>query len=822
MKNRIILFVLFAAGLFLISIQSYAQQGIPNGGIYSSPWSQPQSPYASVPPYAPIPPMSPRGYSRLGGGLAQQRMYPPQTPVYRGATRSPDMDQAYAESVRKRCEVSTSVPFPSVQVIQPQGNDQAISRRRPMADSSSEAGSSQAVIPIGILDQEAGRSRGIEKSQGSTANLIGFGSQNQAKINGGKNPNEVGDGSSTNVPTSYRAVSMIEASYIEALGSGSKSPWKLRQYGYSLFASPISTFAPVDDVPVSSDYVLGPGDDLVLNIWGAMEGTLVLSVDRNGEVKLPSAGPVKVWGLRFSQANQIIREHLSRYYRGFKASVTMGRLRTTLVYVVGEVCQPGAFTLSSLSNVTNALFAAGGPVKLGSLRNIILKRNQQTVGTLDLYDFLLHGNKTNDLGLRSGDTIFVPPIGPTTAIIGEVKRPAIYELKEGTTVRELIEMAGGVTPRSYLKRVQVIRTKPNSAREIIDLDLTNPHGNGHSPSDTILLDGDSIKIYRNNSRIYNMVILEGAVKQSGKYELKPGMRLADLLPKERLLPEAFSDSVEVARFTEDLSTNIIEVDLKKAWNGDKTHNIFLKRMDLISVRSDFKPPSSVRLEGELVRPGIYRIKPGERLSSVLKRAGGFTEKAFLRGSVFTRKSVEMAEKRRLDDFVTFQEQLLLADTSQKGDLAFRREQLRLLASKIRLGRVIVHLDQPEQLAGSPNDVVLMDGDRLEITQKPATVLVMGSVRNPTAVLHWDDGDLEYYLYRAGGLTPDADENQIYVIRADGSAVAGFMKLRDIEAGDGIIVPPNTEKPVDKLPLISAIAGITGQLVLGLAGLLAIF
>ena len=152
----------------------------------------------------------------------------------------------------------------------------------------------------------------------------------------------------------------------------------------------------------------------------------------------------------------------------------------------------------------------------------------------------------------------------------------------------------------------------------------------------------------------------------------------------------------------------------------------------------------------------------------------------------------------------------------------RREQLKLLASKIRLGRIVIHLDQPEYLTGSPNDVVLMDGDKLEVSKKPATVLVMGSVRNPTAVLHWDDGDVQYYLNRAGGMTPDADENQIYVIRADGSAVASFMKLRDVEAGDGIIVPPSTKKHVDKLPLIRAIASITGQLVLGLAGLLAIF
>jgi len=554
-----------------------------------------------------------------------------------------------------------------------------------------------------------------------------------------------------------------------------------------------------------------------------MEGGVVLTVNRNGEITLPSAGPVRVWGLAFSQVDQLIHQQLSRYYRGFKASVTMGRLRTITVYVVGEVCQPGAFTLSSLSTMTNALFAAGGPLKMGSLRNIELKRNQDTVGKIDLYDFLLRGDKTRDFRLQSGDTIFVPPIELTVGITGEVRRPAIYELQEGgMPVSELIEMAGGMTPRSNLKRVQVIRAKPNAEREIIDLDLTGVQGNGDSSDDFLLRGGDFVKIYPTDPRIYNTVRLEGAVKYPGEYELKPGMRLGDLLTKENLLPEAYSDRVEIARLKKDFRTEIISLELKKAWEGDETQNISLNRMDLVSVRSGFKLPGTVRLEGEVVRPGIYRLKPGERLSSVLMRAGGFTEKAFLRGAIFTRRTVEKAEKERLDDFVTFQEQLLLADTTQQDLLAQRREQLKLLASKITLGRVVVHLDQPDKLVGSPNDIVLMDKDVLTVSQQPATVLVMGSVRNPTAVLHQEDEDVQYYLNRAGGMTPDADKKQIYVIRADGSAVAGFMKLRDVEAGDGIVVPPSTKRPIEKMSLIRSLATITGQMALTLAGLLSIF
>jgi len=783
--------LVFLAGSYL----TYAQQGLPGGRLAPAPWGQRSS---------------------------QPSKLHSSPPAYRQAREAPRGMPSLAESKRRRCELAASVARPSappVVIPRPEGFGtipiQGFSPSSPDGDITR-----QGAIPypagIGIIGFEEERLQGvIAKPQGRSTGS----SRSASKVGGASRQYPVapiGD------PFFYEPISSVEAAFYEVsvfTGSGSR---QLRQFGYSLFESPTSTFSAVENVPVGPDYILGPGDDLLLKIWGSMEGQVVLTVDRNGEIKLPSAGPVRVWGLGFSQVDQLIRDELSRYYRGFKASVTMGRLRAITVYVVGEVCQPGAFTLSSLSSVTNALFAAGGPLKLGSLRNIELKRKRNTVGKLDLYDLLLRGDKHNDFRLRSGDTIFVPSIGAAVGITGEVRRPAIYEVKEGTDIRKLIEMAGGVTPRSNLKRVQVIRAKHNAEREIIDLDLTGVQGNGNSSDDLLLRGGDFVKIYPTDPRIYNTIRLEGAVKYPGEYELKQGMRLSNLLTKGSLLPEAYADSVEISRLNDDLTTEIISANLKKAWEGDGTQNIVLNRMDLVSVKSNFKIPAIVKLVGEIVRPGVYRIKPGERLSSVLIRAGGFTDKAFLRGAVFTRTSVEIAEKRRLVEFVTFQEQLLLADTTQKNDLTLRREQLKLLASKIKLGRIVVHLDQPEHLAGSPNDVILMDGDRLEVSQKPATVLVMGSVRTPTAVLHWEDGDVQYYLNRAGGLTPDADENQIYVIRADGSAVAGFMKLRDIEAGDGIIVPPSTKKHVDKLPLIRAVATITGQLVLGLAGLLAIF
>jgi len=650
-----------------------------------------------------------------------------------------------------------------------------------------------------------------------------------------QNPSPVG--ANTPQPIFFEPFSTIETAFQAPIFAGEK-PNELRQYGYSLFASPVSTFAPVEDVPVGPDYVLGPGDDLAINIWGAMEGAIVRTVDRNGQIILPSAGPVRIWGLTFSQADQIIREQLSRYYRGFQTSVTMGRLRTMRVYVVGEVCQPGSFTLSSLSTVTNALFAAGGPLKLGSLRKIELKRDHHTVGSLDLYDFLLRGDKTRDFRLQPGDTIFIPPIGPVAAITGEVKRPAVYELQGQLRITDLIEMAAGLTPQSYLKRVQVIRSKPNAEREVIDLDLTEIGTNGDSPRNIELKNGDLVKIYPTDPRIYNTVSLSGAVKHPGEYEVKEDMRLAQILRPETILPEAYVDRVEIARLKQDLTTEVIQINLKQAWSGDESQNIKLRPLDRVTVRTEYRSPWKVRLAGEVRRPGFYTIQQGDRLSSVLKRAGGFTDKAYFKGAVFTRATVQELERKQLEDFIKDHEQRLLAEASQltatvtglskdeatvqQAVLVQRREQLRLVASKVTLGRVVIQLDEVEKFEGSPSDIILEDGDTLTIPQKPQTVLVMGGVRNPTGILHKEDMDIQYYLNRAGGLTREADEKGIYVLKADGSALTGFLRLRDIQPGDVVVVPPSTEAKVQWLPLLRDLATIAGQVALGLAGLAAIF
>lgn len=619
-----------------------------------------------------------------------------------------------------------------------------------------------------------------------------------------------------------------DISYIHSPAEGSVPLMALRQFGYTLFNRSISTFAPVDNVPVGSDYVLGPGDELQITVWGALENTYVQTVDHYGRIYLPTIGPVRVWGLNFSQAEKLILAHLSRYYKDFQSSVTMGHLRTIRVYIVGEVTQPGAYNISALSTITNALFAAGGPNKTGSLRKIQLKRNQRMVEYFDFYDFLLHGDKSRDLRLEAGDVIFVPPIGSIAGIMGKIKRPAIYELKEPIYVSDFITMAGGLTPQSYLKRVQIIRTRPNAEREVIDLDLTHLENDGSTSKGIELQNGDLVMIYPTDPRIYNTFSLNGSVKYPGEYEVKQGLTLGQILTPETLLPEAYLDNVEIIRFKEDLTTEVIRVNLKKLWEGKQNQDIVIRPLDLVTVRSEFKAPETITLAGEFKRPGTYTIQPGERLSSVIRRAGNFTDIAHFKGAVFTRKAVQAREKEMLDQFVTQYEESLMAEgqallsysAEDKGirelEIAQRRQQLKLITSRVILGRIVIRLDDIEKFEGSQDDLVLQNGDSLTIPREPAEVMVLGSVRNPTSFIYKKGKNIQYYLNRGGGFSKTADKKEIYLLKADGSALIGFLKLRDIDPGDAIIVPPKIE--IRDWTWIKDVATIAGQTALTFAAL----
>lgn len=732
--------------------------------------------------------------------------------------------------------------------------------------------------------------------------------------------------------TAPPAKSPIEQAFLEVEVSPSVSR-ALQQFGYALFGEPASTFAPVDNVPVGPDYIIGPGDVIQVYMWGMVDSAFSLPVDRNGTIFLPKVGTLPVWGMSFNQMEELIRQQLSKYFSGFRINLTMSQLRSIKVFVVGEVARPGVYTVSSLSTVLNALFAAGGPTKLGSLRTIKLLRNNHTVGTLDLYDFLLRGDRAHDFRLESGDTVFVPPIGPVVGIAGNVKRPAIYELKEPVALSKAIEMAGGFTVLGYLQRIQVERIKDRERRVVVDLEFKDPSTFQEGAGRFLLQDGDLVQVFQVDPSRYRYVSIAGNVRRPGDYELKPGMTLKGLIAKaEGILEGTYLERGEVSRFRDDRTREIIPVDLRKLLDGDG--DLPLQQWDVVTIyhQKDVIPPKFVQLSGAVQKPGRYELTPnmrlsdllfrgggvkptaslenaelyrvfvdgqpqvakvdlskvlkgspgddlllqeedhlfikerkelaerlfvtvsgevrypgtyavarGERLSSVLKRAGGFTKDAYLKGAIFTRERVKQQQKEELDRFIKAQEEAILQESARtaagslqlttgvKEEAALlqqsiqqRKELLELLKSKVVLGRVVIKLDELERFEGSPSDITLENGDTLIIPNQPNSVLVIGSVRNPTAVLYEEGKDIEYYLNRAGGLTNDADKGELHIVKADGSAVSGFLKLRKVEPGDIIVAPPSMEAKVRTVPMVKDIATILGQFALTVGVLIAAF
>jgi polysaccharide export outer membrane protein len=421
----------------------------------------------------------------------------------------------------------------------------------------------------------------------------------------------------------------------------------LTQFGYGVFRGPVSTFAPIENVPVGPDYVVGPGDNFTVTLWGRMNAQYPVTLNRNGEIVLPEVGVLNVSGMTLVRLENYLYDQFSRKYTDFKMALTMGRLRTIVVYVVGEAMTPGSYTLSSLSTVMNALFAAGGPSKNGTLRNIRLLRNGREPVTIDLYKFLLGGDKSDDVRLANGDTIYIPLIGPVVGVAGNVKRPAIYEMTKPMTLTEVLDLAGGVTYAGWLQRVQVERVDNHKRRIVADFNVSERADviKDQQAIGTIVQDGDVIKVFPVTGLEQNVVHLEGHVVRPGKYEFVPGMRLGDILKSyDTLQPEPDLEYGEVERLAEpDFHRIIIPFNVGKLLNGDKSENIELARFDTIRVfRWDERVKKSVSVSGLVFRPGNYRLIPGMTVSDLIDDAGGLMKDAYLKKAEISRRHVSQS------------------------------------------------------------------------------------------------------------------------------------------------------------------------------------
>jgi polysaccharide export outer membrane protein len=323
------------------------------------------------------------------------------------------------------------------------------------------------------------------------------------------------------VPPTPDAITEFQRLVLDSTGQ------QLPIFGASLFTNVPSTFAPVDNIPVSPDYVLGPGDELRIQVFGQVNQQQSVVIDRTGDITLPEVGAIHVAGVKYSDLPAFLKSQLSRVYRNFDLNVNLGQLRSIQVFVVGFARRPGSYTVSSLSTLLNALFASGGPTAQGSLRNIELQRAGQTVTHFDLYDLLLHGDKSKDVPLAPGDVIFIPPVGAQVALSGSVDAPGIYEVLGETTVTQGLKLAGGETAVALGTQVRIERIFEHSMRSLADVDLSH--------IDPVLHNGDIVEVGEILGRYRNAVTLRGNVASPGRYVWKPGMRISDLVPDKDAL-----------------------------------------------------------------------------------------------------------------------------------------------------------------------------------------------------------------------------------------------------------------------------------------------
>jgi protein involved in polysaccharide export with SLBB domain len=692
----------------------------------------------------------------------------------------------------------------------------------------------------------------------------------------------------------------------------------LEQFGYNLFTNAPNDFSPLQDVPVNNEYIVGPGDTFTINVWGSANFSHTVTVRRDGTIFIPKIGTIKVFGDSFQTMSSKIEKRLSSFFSGIKMNIAFENVRSIDVFVVGEVNRPGSYTVPSTSAVLNVLFHAGGPTKSGSLRKVQLVRRNETIATIDLYDFLING-ANHFQKLQSQDVILVPVIGPVAAVAGQVRRPGIYELTAQTNLFDLMKMAGDLSFTGEAGRIEFQRVAANQERIVKDFKLPDSirEMTREQALETELAasvqDGDLAMIFPVQPEIRRSVFLRGHVKRPGGYEFREGMKVSDIIRSfDDLLAEPYTQFIQISRIvppkderqalfvsladilagkeganaalqerdeirvyskqelnllekvdiqgkvnkpgtffyfsgmrlrdlifmagnvTQDahlgnaeiaryqmknnqLALERKQVNLADTLKGVAEANPVLMPKDRVFIQgiSNWGLENHVTLQGEVLFPGKYPFLPGERLSSVLERAGGFGPKAFLRGAVFNRQSVRQIQERSLQQQITQLEEAVLQEainpgqssttqdrqTIQEAAIA-RRTLLRNLQEAEVTGRMVIRLEELKRFRGSSYDIALEPNDMLILPPTPSVVTVMGEVYNGTSIIFTEGRDVQHYLNLAGGPTINADRESIFLIRADGTVISrqqnrgfllkNFFQTR-VERGDTILVPKDISR-----------------------------
>lgn len=413
-------------------------------------------------------------------------------------------------------------------------------------------------------------------------------------------------------------------------------------FGRNIFNSKNLTFAPSQNIATPANYKLGPGDEVIIDIWGANQNTIRQTISPDGYINVDNLGLVYLNGMNVSEADSYLRKELNKIYSGITGNdptseikVTLGQIRTIQINVMGEVAVPGTYALSSLSTIFHALYKAGGVSNLGSLRNISLMRNGKKVANVDIYDFILKGKTMSDVRLQEGDVIIVPPYEMLVDIQGNVKRPMFYEMKNGETVQTLIEYAGNFTGDAYTKNLRVTRQN-GQEYQIFTVDNIDY-------SVFKLMDGDVLNIGAMLDRFANRLEIKGAVYRPGIYQFSGQVNTVKLLVEkaEGIMGDAFLGRAVLHREREDLTKEVIQVDLKNILNGTKP-DIALQRNDVLYIPSihDLKDLGIITVFGEVARPGDFPFAENTTLEDIIIQAGGLKESA---------SSVRVDVSRRIKD-----------------------------------------------------------------------------------------------------------------------------------------------------------------------------
>lgn len=614
----------------------------------------------------------------------------------------------------------------------------------------------------------------------------------------------------------------------------------LEPFGYSIFRYPASTFEPVLNIPTPPNYIVGPGDEIILSVWGDTKLYHTLTINREGNIIVPDVGPVNVNGLTIEQINNKLLRRMTEVYASLKngqrgatsfLDVSLGKLRTVQIFVLGEVIKPGGYSLSSLSTMLHALYLSGGPTTNGSLRSINLIRDNKIVSQLDFYEYALKGNKANDIRLQDGDILFVPPVKKRVAIVGQVIRPAIYELKEKETLSDLLAFSGGIQVSAYTDRIHIERLVPFEQRQllkkdILDLDISFGSVSELQTSRLPLEDADIVTIFSITNYPLNRVTITGNVNKPGTFSWSEGMRVADLIMKaDSFARNTFMEKATLLRLLPNLRREIIQFSPAKALAGDTSQNILLKNEDQVIIykESDFFPERYVSIYGAVKKPGRYPRYEKMTLADLVVLAGGVTENADLSNWQLSRIDTTSVEKYSVVQIFNVQQEywsdtVLLRTALEDFDVVnvpaspkftppqnvtvagyamlpgtyplttknetlydvlmraggFRPEAYlkgARLYRKANGSRKLVPVDFEKiwQNPKTEENIPLIAEDSIYIPRNTNVVTVVGEVFTPAAVLYEKGASLSHYLDQAGGLKEEADDDRIYVMLPNGKA-----------------------------------------------------